>query len=187
MAAQHGGERPGAGRPSNAVRHAEPIAKAGDRLAGVLPDITEALIDIALGRGFEETWEPAGTVTFKDFLRIKDMPEPEPDPEADPLQNPDPEAVWLDPKGKPVPMERSLYPHLPANELVLVQQKPWKPDIRAIQEAHDRLIGKAIQALSLSNGEDGPLKIQVVYADPPSDPAEASPGPGEDPPGEAAI
>lgn len=53
----------------------------------------------------------------------------------------------------------------------------------------ERIAGKAVQAVELNNGDDGPLKIQVVYADAldPADAPEAAPGAGEDPPGDPPV
>lgn len=44
-----GGARPGAGRPRKAVQHARPIAKAEKTLADRLPEVAEAMLQLALG------------------------------------------------------------------------------------------------------------------------------------------
>lgn len=63
------------------------------------------------------------------------------------------------------------------------------PCIKAIAFLFERIAGKATQAVELNNGESGPLKIVVEYADArdPAEDAEAPPGPGEDPPGAEAV
>lgn len=63
------------------------------------------------------------------------------------------------------------------------------PNAKMIIFFLERLAGKPTQPVELGNGDDGPLKIQVVYADAdaPGDIAEAPPGAGEDPPGDEAI
>ena len=72
-----------------------------------------------------------------------------------------------DDKGKPSIVDVRVFPDLDDDELVLVESKEIEraPDVLAIRELFDRLMGKPGQALELSNGDDGPLKIEVVYAD----------------------
>jgi hypothetical protein len=162
-----GGARVGAGRKKNAETHAVPIARATDKLAARLQEITSALIEVALGQGFEEKWVPAGLVTRKDVLRRP----PHPDRGAGftsadgvpsgrdgtPLPDDD---VWTDDKGKPVTIDVQVYPELAPEVLVLVERKPWKPDVKAIAEVWDRLNGKARQAVELNPGKDGPIEVQ---------------------------
>lgn len=53
----------------------------------------------------------------------------------------------------------------------------------------DRGMGKVVQALEHSGPEGGPMKIVVEYEDAvhPDQTPEATPGPGEDPQGDAAV
>jgi hypothetical protein len=62
-----------------------------------------------------------------------------------------------------------------------------EPDREANKYLIDRVHGKPRQAVELGNGDSGPLKIQVVYAQPHSDDPESAPGAGEDPPGDAPV
>ncbi len=170
----HGGERDGAGRKRKAERYAPQIESFTDRCADHLAAGFERLCELINGGvRVEVKRQKAGTLTRKDVLRNKD---------GDPI---------ADKNGKFVPIEVPLYPDLDKEEMVVVEEKTVTnpPDVRAIQELNERVLGKASQPVELGNGDDGPLKIQVVYADadPPSDAAEAPLGPGEDTPGDEAV
>jgi hypothetical protein len=171
--AGHGGKREGSGRRTNAEKYSLPLAGANDRLARALPDVVEALLDLALGRTFAEKWAPAGTVTRKDVLRRPLRPVPEPgwtdadgnpcDPEGRPLPPPvHDDGIWLDPKEKPVVVDVLVYPHLPANELVMVSQVPIPPDAKVLAYIWDRLEGKPGQSVELT-GEDGDAVRHAVH------------------------
>lgn len=49
-----GGARPGAGRPRTREKHARPIALAEKRIADRLPEIADAMLELALGAWVEE-------------------------------------------------------------------------------------------------------------------------------------
>lgn len=170
----HGGKRDGAGRKRKAERYASQIEGFTDRCADHLSEGFARLCDLIEGGVRREVKrQKAGTLTRKDVLRNKD---------GDPIS---------DRNGKFIPIEVLLYPDLDKDELVIVEEKTITnpPDVRAIQELNERVLGKASQPVELANGDDGPLKIQVVYADadPPSDAASAACGPGEDPPADEAV
>jgi hypothetical protein len=51
MANGHGGARPGAGRKSSAAKHADTVDTVETRIAKVLPDLIDRMIDSAVNRG----------------------------------------------------------------------------------------------------------------------------------------
>jgi hypothetical protein len=128
MGANHGGARPGAGRPSNQEKHQEAIATFTDLAARGLTQCFDNLCTLADG-GFERTevkMAPAGTLKRKDVVRDKD---------GEPL---------TDKNGKMTVVEVLLYPDLPADELVVIERKviTLAPDFRANEYLVDRVIGK---------------------------------------------
>jgi hypothetical protein len=175
MAGQHGGSRTGSGRKRNAERHEEQILGFTDLCAGHLQRVFANLRQIADGEAerYETKWAPAGTLTRKDVARNKD---------GDPI---------MDRNGRMTVVEVLLYPELPADEPVCIETKriSLPPETKANEVISERVAGRAMQAIELGNGDDGPLKIQVVYADAdyPSGAAEAAPVPGEDPAGDEAV
>lgn len=171
--ANHGGARAGAGRKANAEKYAGPIAEFTDLCAGHAAQAFENLRRIADGDAarVESKWAPAGTLTRKDVARDVHG------------------RALTDRNGKLTVIEVLLYPDLPADELVMVERKTihLPPECRANEAIVDRFAGRPTQAVELGNGDDGPLKIVVEYADLEPPPAEAAPGAGASPPGDAAV
>jgi hypothetical protein len=168
-----GGARKGAGRPKNATKHKATAATLTELCADYAPQAFENLKILAAG-GFERVkleYEPAGGMTVRALAR---------DDAGEPIRGP---------RGGLTFVALPLYPDLDPDALVLVGRKVEyaEPDREANQYILDRFAGKPRQAIELENGESGPLKIQVVYADPHADDTEPPPGPAEDPPGDAAV
>jgi hypothetical protein len=60
-----GGARPHAGRPAKAGLYAAPIRSAEDRIVDHLPQIVDAMIDLALGVRVEERSEDGGARVYQ--------------------------------------------------------------------------------------------------------------------------
>jgi hypothetical protein len=132
MGANHGGARPGAGRPSNQEKHREAIATFADLAARGLTQCFDNLCTLADG-GFERTesrWMPAGMVTRKEAAR-----------------GPDGE-VLFNRAGNPLLVDVHAFPGKPADELVLVERKVTTvaPDFRANEYLVNRVMGTPIPA-----------------------------------------
>jgi hypothetical protein len=123
----HGGGRPGAGRPSNQEKHQEVIASFTALAARGLSQCYDNLCTLADG-GFERTetkWMPAGLVTRKEAAK-----------------GPDGEAL-LNRAGNPMLIDVLAFPDLPADELVAVEKKviTLAPDFRANEYLVNRVMG----------------------------------------------
>jgi hypothetical protein len=147
MSATKGGSRPGAGKPSNATRHATRIETFTDKCAGHLRRAYENVKKIADGdtKRIETEGARAGTITRKDVARDKHG-----------------EAI-RDKNGKLTVIDVLVYPDLPADQWVWFKRKAihLPPDLKANQEIADRVMGRPRQAVELGNGESGPLRIEV--------------------------
>ena len=64
--------------------------------------------------------------------------------------------IVRDDKGKPSVVEIPMFPEIDGNQMVLVEEKRFtpQPNVVAIKELNERLLGKAPQAIELT-GEDG--------------------------------
>lgn len=60
-----GGARPGAGRPATRVKHARPIAQAEKRIADRLPEVADAMLELALGAWVEERDADGGKRVYR--------------------------------------------------------------------------------------------------------------------------
>lgn len=116
----HGGARPGAGRKPKADKFAGQIARAEQRGADRLPANFDNLELLADG-GFEqieEKWLPAGLVYIDDYSADND--------------------------GRQYKIKVKAFPHLPDDELVMVERKRSiaAPDRQANIYLTDRIMGK---------------------------------------------
>ena len=150
MAGNHGGARPGAGRKPNSEKYSTQIESLTDECAAHARPAFHRLWELIDPKPrIERKYQPANMIFRKGLALDKD---------GNPV---------TDDKGKPSIVDVRVFPDLDDDELVLVESKEIEraPDVLAIRELFDRLMGKPGQALELSNGDDGPLKIEVVYAD----------------------
>jgi hypothetical protein len=123
----HGGPRPGSGRPKNAELHAAKLSTFTDKVAAHLPQVYKNLEILADG-GFkrvEYKYEPASQLTRRDVAR-------EPDG-----------TVIRDARGKPTVVEVPLYPGSLADKWVRVSRKVTyaEPNFKANELMADRIGG----------------------------------------------
>lgn len=136
----NGGARPGAGRPRNSEKYAEPIASFHDQAAGDLPQRYAKLAYLADG-GYdevEEIWEPAGLIFVHREVITED--------------------------GRSINAKELAFPHLDPEKLVCVQRKKKvaAPDRLANQYLVDRVAGKPVAAMEISGVDDAPIVVRTV-------------------------
>ena len=150
MAGNHGGVRPGAGRPSNAVKYREPLESFHDSAAEDLAQTYRNLRQLADGEAMrtETKTQPAGIITRKDVARDK---------AGEPIR---------DKAGKLTVIEVLVYPELPADEMVIVEVKriSLPPEFKANEYFVDRLGGKPKQGVEVTGEDGGPIHIDMQAA-----------------------
>lgn len=193
MANGHGGQRQGAGRKPNAERYSDQLGKANDHLAYELRECVVALLELALGKTWEEKWVPAGTLLKKDVLRLPEREGGWTDgdgkavnADGTPLAARPEDGIWRDDKGKPAIIDVPAYPELEPDALVLVERKRARPDIKALQYIWDRLEGRPNYVLP---PEPHVLDIRQALSDAVAAVAarKARPSQSDDPPPEPAT
>lgn len=136
--------RPRAGRIPNAKKHAKPIKSFTDEAAAFLPEAIDLLK--GLGRGSHRVRrQAAGTIFRKDVDRMKDG------------------TPRMDGKGKPIPIEVLAFPHLPPDEMVVIESIDLPPDFRSLEYIGDRSMGRPTQAVELGGEDGGPMQIEVAF------------------------
>jgi len=150
MAGQIGGSRPGAGRKPNAVKYEGQLGSFHDRAAeglGRTYDNLRALADGECVR-VETRRQRAGTITRKDVAR---------DAKGEPVR---------DKNGKLTVIEVQVYPDLPPDEMVVVEEKSIRlpPDFKANELFVDRLGGRPKQGVEVSGEDGGPIPIDLMAA-----------------------
>ncbi|HEX8833981.1 MAG TPA: hypothetical protein VF719_07255 [Abditibacteriaceae bacterium] len=140
-----GGARPGAGRKKKTEKYGGQIAAAEDKIADVLPQLIERLIERALigAETVAKTYEPAGAFTVDD-IDIQDGPN-------------GPRAVKV---------KRLVYPNKSADELVLVKTTitSHAPDKDAAKYLSDRLMGRPMQEIDVEIKEKQKLPDSIEQA-----------------------
>lgn len=149
MSAPKGGSRPGAGKPSNATRHATRIETFTDKCAGHLRRTYDNLRMLADGKAVrvETEWAKAGTVTRKDVVR---------DADGNPRS---------DKNGRFTIIDVQVYPDTDPDKWVRQKRKVIElpPEFRANEHIADRVMGKPRQAVDLGNQDESPLRIEVAF------------------------
>jgi hypothetical protein len=169
----HGGSRQGAGRPTNADAHREPIADFTARAAGYLPTAFDNLARLASGElvRVETKYERAACLTRKDVARDDDG------------------EILRDKNGKPTVIEVPAFPGIDADEWVAVERKvtPLAPDFRANEYIINRAMGTPTPAatpdpegLDLRAALIVAARLVAAYADPDAEPTKALPAPAHE-------
>lgn len=156
---KRGGKRANAGRkPSQAKTlslevgelPADVESQLEDAFKAIAPRCVANLAYLANG-GFErveQKYQPAGLVVVEAIAT---------DAKGETL---------LDAKGNPVVIERSLYPNLPPDELVLVERKVEvaEPNFKANEFIVNRVLGKPRQAITVK-AEDDEVNVRIAMSE----------------------
>lgn len=160
----------GRGRPEKAPKVLGRKAEVDELVAAYAPTAFEKLQELCDGAiRTKRVFEAAGVIFRKDVVREKDG------------------SVYLDGKGKPVPVQVCVFPDLPPDQMVPVGEE-WiilEPDEKALEYMLNRLMGRPAEV----KPDDGDNEIDAAralaeahglkdkYRDPDEEAAPDAPGP----------